>query len=159
MFSKDRLGQLSFKACWVSSARAPTCAVTSSRQMKGTEMAAHDRAGRKQNVPLWPWGEGGWRFLLPWGRFSPTPREDLDKAQQPNHPGGSRGQRFGQHNHQVPFGLLNKHLVVPITILSCDTMITQLWWYPPHIPGSAGLVLFRVICLSPTQECWVFKHP
>lgn len=36
-----------------------------------------------------------------WGRVSPAPREDLDRAQWPNHPGGSHVQRFVLSNKQL----------------------------------------------------------
>lgn len=44
--------------------------------MEGAKWWPNDCNGGKQDMPIWPWGEGGWQFLLAWGGFSPVPREN-----------------------------------------------------------------------------------
>ena len=41
--------------------RVSLCAITSFRQMEGTNMADKLDSG-KQNVPSWPSGEGSWKL-------------------------------------------------------------------------------------------------
>lgn len=40
MFREDRLSWMTFEACWVSMVRASTCAIVSSRPVKGAKSAA-----------------------------------------------------------------------------------------------------------------------
>ena len=45
-------------------------------QQKGQRLWPNDRTRGKQNMLIWPRGEGGWQCLLLWGRFYPVPREN-----------------------------------------------------------------------------------
>lgn len=44
-------------------------------QQKGQRLWPNDHTRGKQNMLIWPGGEGGWQCVLLWGGFPPVPRE------------------------------------------------------------------------------------
>ena len=137
------------------------CALISSGQWREQRQQPSDCSSRKQSVLIRPRGEGGWPFLLLLGGegVSPVPREDLDRAQWPNHPGGSHVQRFTPDSHSFLLGSpTNSWVSQPVsakqvTILPCDGTTTLFWWYPPQIPSTTVLVPSRAIHLFPAWGC------